>query len=320
LRRGTGYACTVGLPCYGSEVASANGPTPAATVLVLRDGPAGPEVFMVRRREGTSSFSGAHVFPGGRVDESDAGAADAGWCDGVHHATRQLGDLSPGEAVAYHMAAVRELFEEAGVLLARDRSGAFVALASAGDHDRFKHYRLDVHAHRRTLRDIVEHEGLRLALDALILHAHWVTPSIDGARRFDTRFFVTRVPPFQTPAHDETETTGSSWITAAAAIDAAERCDIVLPPPTWTTLREVERFRTVDEVVMWSRLRLVRRREPELFQQDGTRVLLMPGEPRHSGGAEERRPSETRFVWADGRWRPERASAAGLSPGKGIER
>jgi 8-oxo-dGTP pyrophosphatase MutT (NUDIX family) len=275
---------------------------------------------MVRRHEGTSSFSGAHVFPGGRVDGRDAGAADAGWCDGVDHAARQLGDLPAGEAIAYHIAAVRELFEEAGVLLARDRQGAFVALASAGDHDRFKHYRLDVHAHRRTLRDIVEHEGLRLALDALILHAHWVTPSIDGARRFDTRFFVTRVPPFQTPAHDETETTGSGWITAAAAIDAAERRDIVLPPPTWTTLREVERFRTVDEVVAWSRLRRVLRREPTLLHQDGGRVLLMPGEPRPSGEAGDGMPSETRFVWADGRWRPERAPAAGQPPGKGMER
>jgi 8-oxo-dGTP pyrophosphatase MutT (NUDIX family) len=265
---------------------------------------------MVRRHEGTSSFSGAHVFPGGRVDESDTDAADAGWCDGVDHATRQLGDLSPGEATAYHLAAVRELFEEAGVLLARDRQGAFVALASAGDHDRFKHYRHDVHARRRTLRAIVELEGLRLALDALILHAHWVTPSLDGARRFDTRFFVTRVPPFQTPGHDETETTGSGWITAAAAIDAAERRDIVLPPPTWTTLREVERFRTVDEIVASSRLRRVRRREPKLFHQDGARVLVMPGDPRDSWGAEAGMPSEIRFVWADGRWRPERASAA----------
>jgi len=275
---------------------------------------------MVRRREGTSSFSGAHVFPGGRVDESDAGAADAGWCDGVDYATRQLGDLLPGEAIAYHIAAVRELFEEAGVLLARDRSGALVALASAGDHDRFNHYRLDVHAHRRTLRDIVELEGLRLALDALTLHAHWVTPSLDGARRFDTRFFVTRVPPFQTPAHDETEATESGWTTAAAAIDAAERRDIVLPPPTWTTLREVERFQTVDEVVAWSRLRRVRRREPKLLQQDGARVLVMPGDPRDSGGAEAGMPCETRFVWADGRWRLERASAAGRPPGRGIER
>jgi 8-oxo-dGTP pyrophosphatase MutT (NUDIX family) len=301
-------------------MASENGPIPAATVLVLRDGPAGPDVFMVRRHEGTSSFSGAHVFPGGCVDGSDTEAGDAVWCDGVDHATRQLGDLSPGEAVAYHIAAVRELFEEAGVLLARDRRGAFVALAGAGDHDRFKQYRLDVHARRRTLRDIVEHEGLRLALDALILHAHWVTPSIEGARRFDTRFFVTRVPPFQTPAHDETETTESGWSTAAAAIDAAERRDIVLPPPTWTTLREVERFQTVDQVMAWSRLRRVRRREPKLLHQDGARVLVMPGDSRDSGGAGDGMPSETRFIWADGRWRPERASADGQPSGKGIER
>ena len=88
---------------------------------------------------------------------------------------------------------------------------------------------------------MIEREGLRLALDALVLFAHWVTPPID-TRQFDTRFFMTRVPPHQTPAHDDTETTHSVWITPAAAIAQSRRGEIVLPPPTWTTLRELEPF------------------------------------------------------------------------------
>ena len=192
---------------------------PAATVVVLRDSPAGPEVFMVRRHEGTAFMGGAHVFPGGRVDAAD-GDADDSWCDGIAHAARQLDGLPPAEAVAYHVAAARELFEEAGVLLARHPHGDFVSLAGAADHERLKQDRDRVHEAQTTLRAVIERERLRLALDALVLFAHWVTPPIDS-RQFDTRFFMTRVPPHQTPAHDDTETTHSLWVRPADAIAQA---------------------------------------------------------------------------------------------------
>lgn len=268
---------------------SDNIPRPAATVLVLRDSAQGPEVFMVRRHEGTGAFRGAHVFPGGRVDEDDA--ADGDWCDGVEHAQRQLAGLPPADAAAFHVAAARELFEEAGVLLARNQSGSFVSLATGEDQTRVTKYRLDLHAHQQTLRDVTEREGLRLALDALTLYAHWVTPPVEG-RRFDTRFFVTRLPPFQTPAHDETETTESGWITAAAALAAAGHRGIVLPPPTWVTLRELERLTSVDEIILWSQGRQIVRREPKLVQENGTEMLVMPD-------------GRTRFIWTDGYWRPQ---------------
>jgi 8-oxo-dGTP pyrophosphatase MutT (NUDIX family) len=258
-------------------------------VLLLRDSAEGPEVFMVRRHEQTGAFRGAHVFPGGRVDEGDR--ADPSWCDGVDHARHQLRDLPPADAVAFHVAAARELFEEVGVLLARDRSERFVALAAGDDHRRFAQHRRDIHAHQQALGEITAREGLRLALDALTLYAHWVTPPVEG-RRFDTRFFVTRVPPLQTPVHDDTETTESSWITAPAAIAAAARREILLPPPTWITLRELERFQRVDEVLAWAKTRRIERREPTLVQENGTRLMVMPGD-------------RTRFVWTDGYWRPE---------------
>jgi 8-oxo-dGTP pyrophosphatase MutT (NUDIX family) len=283
----------------------ASNPRPAATVVVLRDGSAGPEVFMVRRHEGTAFMGGAHVFPGGRVDAAD-GDGDAMWCDGVPHAVAQLALLPPSEAIAYHVAASRELFEEAGVLLARGPGGGFVSLASPADHERVKRARHDVHDGAVALRQVVEREGLRLALDALILFAHWVTPPID-TRQFDTRFFMTRVPPQQTPAHDETETTHSAWIRPADAIAQALGGEIVLPPPTWTTLRELEGFATVDAAITWARPRRIVRRMPLAHEEGGRRFLVLPGDPEHPDPPGDEPPLETRFVLDDKRWRPDRA-------------
>lgn len=281
-------------------------PRPASTVVVLRDSPGGAEAFMVRRHEGTAFMGGAHVFPGGRVEDADRDADDS-WCDGLAHATAQLPDLAPADALAYHVAAARELFEEAGVLLARDRSGEMVSLHGA-DHQRFKEYRGDVHAGRLSLQAIVVRERLRLSLDSLVLFAHWVTPPID-TRQFDTRFFVSRVPPNQTPAHDDTETTHSCWLRPDDAIAQAVAGSIVLPPPTWTTLREIEPFRTVDAALAWARRRRVVRRQPEVLEEPGRRLLLLPGDPHYRGAIDPDTeiPAETRFVLVDRRWRAERA-------------
>jgi 8-oxo-dGTP pyrophosphatase MutT (NUDIX family) len=258
---------------------------------------------MVRRHEGTAFMGGAHVFPGGRVETSDRDA-DESWCDGLTFASEQIPGMAAHEAIGYHVAAARELFEEAGVLLARDASGGFVSLAGAGVQARFKRYRTDVHEARIMLRGVLEREHLRLALDALIHFAHWVTPPVD-TRRFDTRFFVTRVPPEQSPAHDETETTQSVWLTASGAIAAATNDEIVLPPPTWTTLRELEPFGRVAEALAWARGRRVVRREPKAIESEGRRMLLMPGDPLHPEPAVDDRRGETRFVLVDRRWRAE---------------
>ena len=282
---------------------SAN-PRPASTVVLLRDSSRGPEVFLVRRHEGTAFMGGAHVFPGGRVDDADRDGDEA-WCEGIDDAVGRLSGVDRTDALAYHVAAVRELFEEAGVLLARDADGRTIALASPDAHARFRQYRADIHDGRNTLRAVVEREGARLALDSLVHFAHWVTPPID-VRQFDTRFFATRAPLDQTPAHDETETTHSTWLTPDAALAQAVRGEIILPPPTWTTLRELERFATVDEVFAWARRRRVSRRQPKLVDDGGRRMLLLPGDPEYPEATDVERPVETRFVLIDKRWRAER--------------
>jgi 8-oxo-dGTP pyrophosphatase MutT (NUDIX family) len=269
---------------------------------VLRDTVAGPEVFLVRRHHAVAFMAGAHVFPGGRVDDGDH-SADASWCDGVAEASSKLPGVAADAALAFHVATARELFEEAGVLLARDPSGRHVSMADPADHNRFKVHRVELNAGRRTLREIVETERLRLALDQLVHYAHWVTPPID-IRRFDTRFFVTRVPQHQTPVHDDGEATDSMWIRPTEAIAAAGRGDIVLPPPTRASLRELDRFPSVEAALRWAQTRNIYRREPRVTTDaDGTRRMVLPGDPT----LPEPEPVafETRFVLSDGRWSPE---------------
>jgi 8-oxo-dGTP pyrophosphatase MutT (NUDIX family) len=278
-------------------------PHPASTVLLLRDGPSAFEVFLLQRRKG-SRFVGAHVFPGGRVDSNDRLRHESR-CDGIDHATRQLPDLPAEDAVAYHVAAVRELFEEASVLLARTASGRFVDWNAPSDRPRFEQFRQDLHAGRVNFQHLLRAEDLRLALDALVLHARWVTPLVETAR-FDTCFFAARVPPAQTPIPDAIEASHGAWMTPAAAIAAAVRRAIVLPPPTWVTLRELERFVSSGDVLESARARRIPRRQPRLLEQEGTRMLLMPGDPLHPGddGGAVAAAGETRFVWMEDEWRP----------------
>jgi len=238
------------------------------------------------------------------VDASDHDGSQE-WCDGVDNAALRLASLPPQDAIAYHVAAARELFEEAGVLLARDVAGRFVSLAGADAHERFKQYRHEVHSGSASMRAIIEREHLRLALDSLVLFAHWVTPPID-TRQFDTRFFLSRVPPDQTPAHDDAETTDSVWLTAMAAMSQAQAGEIVLPPPTWTALRELESFATVEAAIVWARKRKIVRRQPMLVEEEGRRMLLMPGDPLHPDPGGDDAPAETRFVSIGRRWRAAR--------------
>ena len=162
-------------------------------------------------------------------------------------------------------------------------------------------HRRDVHSGARPLREVIEAEGLRVALDALIPFAHWLTPPID-VRRFDTRFFIARMPPGQTPAHDDTETTHSVWVTPADALARCRRGETSLPPPTWTTLRELEASGTVDEVLEWARGRRIARCEPQLVESGERKWLVLPGDPLSSEPSHEPLPSETRFELVEGRW------------------
>lgn len=267
----------------------------ASTVVLLRDSPRGPEVFMVRRAFTIVFMAGAHVFPGGRVDDSDE--ADASWCD-LPTATGTHRSPEPGFAVS----AARELFEEAGVLLARTPDERVVGIDDQVAHARFEAHRRAVHDKSCTLHDVVTAEGLRLALDLLVPCARWVTPP-NEVRRFDTWFFLARVPEGQSAAHDDQESMASAWMTPPAAIAACIAGDINLPPPTWATLRELEPCRDVAAALRWAEAREIVARSPLLHDDGVTKEIVMPGHERHP--SREAVTFETRFVWTGQRWLPD---------------
>jgi len=269
---------------------------PASTVVVLRDTPDSPEVFLVRRNFTIAFMAGAHVFPGGRVDEADADC-DSAWCD--FPGTGTLPDTPP---LAFRVAALRELFEEAGLLLARDHKGQLVTIDGDEVRARFDRYRDEIHSGQTTFRAVVEREGLRLALDAIVPFARWLTPPIE-VRRFDTWFFLARVPPGQRPAHDAHESVESEWLPAAVALDRARSGAMHLPPPTWATLRELEGFPSSDAAFAWAATRSIATRQPVLVEENGVREILLPGDPGHP--QREAVSFETRFIWVSDRWLPQ---------------
>ena len=219
----------------------------AATVMVVRDGADGLEVLMLRRSLASTFVGGAYVFPGGMVDPHDRDPAVAARCDGLTPSEADEA-LAMSDGMASWIAAVRECFEEAGVLLAHDRSGAVVSLADPDDVARFDAYRRAVHAGTTTLLDVLEAEDLRIAADRIHYWGHWVTP-VGPPRRYDTRFFVCAAPPEQVSFHDEIEMIDSIWTTPAEALARNHRDEITLIFPTYKSLEAIGRFTTTAELL-----------------------------------------------------------------------
>jgi 8-oxo-dGTP pyrophosphatase MutT (NUDIX family) len=266
---------------------------PASTVVLLRQ--AHPfDVFLVRRSDSIAFMGGAHVFPGGRVDAADHIEDIDALSEGMTAAIGRMSDVSAGVAVAHHVAALRELFEEAGVLLA----GPLTATPPA----RLAEYRRDLLAGTTAFPDIIRRERLRLALDELAYFAHWVTPEIE-TRRFDTRFFIARAPAGQTPVHDDGETRHSEWLAPLAAIECSRDGRISLPPPTWTTLSMLAKFDSLDAVFDWARRKAIPRVQPRFEKRGDQTLLFYPGDPMYPP-VEGFDAADTRFVLENRRWRP----------------
>jgi 8-oxo-dGTP pyrophosphatase MutT (NUDIX family) len=166
-------------------------------------------------------------------------------------------------------------------------------------------------AYRRAAsRELEEEAGVRLSPDRLTPFAHWVTPEVE-IRRYDTRFFLAVMPEGQDARHDERETTALAWLSPAGAIAEYELDRILLPPPTWTTLRQLARHSSIEAVFAWARTRPIIRVEPGFLKSDVETLLTLPGDPLFPAPQGWEVPEETRFHLEDGRWRPVRGGNVG---------
>lgn len=202
---------------------------PSATVLLLRDGCAGLEVFMVVRRHEIDSFSGALVFPGGKLDPADRDPALRSFCRNGGYASEDL---------AFRVAAIREAYEECGVLLARRRGGD--ELIDGSSLQALAHYRRQLLANAIDMLTLCRAEGLELAVDRLQHYAHWITPKI-RPKQFDTHFFLAPAPLDQLAAHDQAESLDSMWITPQRAVREAEKGRLTVVFPTRMNLLKLAR-------------------------------------------------------------------------------
>ena len=219
---------------------------PAATVMLVRDGAEGIEVFMLRRTLSAAFARGQYVFPGGKVDDADHGEALEPVCDGHDDASAsaRLGVASGG--LAWLVAAIRECFEEAGVLLARHRDREeIIAFDDMAVAERFNRARHAIHAGERSLSDLCSDEGVLLLADRMHLVDHWVTP-VGERRRFDTRFFLAAAPGSQEPLHDDKETIASLWVRPADALAMWRAGDLQMFPPTVASIEFLLPHSTVD--------------------------------------------------------------------------
>ncbi|OFZ91104.1 MAG: hypothetical protein A2V78_07040 [Betaproteobacteria bacterium RBG_16_64_18] len=253
-------------------------PRPAATLILARETAAGIEVFLLRRTHLAQFAGGAYVFPGGALDTSDEDPRWAAHCVGMDDAVAsRLLELEHG-GLAYWVAAIRECFEEAGLLLARDCSGELLALDDPDTARAYAGLRLQLIAGSLSFAELCSERKLLLALDHVAYFSHWITGQ-GRPRRFDARFFVAVAPPRQTPSHDRGETVDHVWIRPADALEGHRRGELELLFPTIKTLEALARF--ADTAAVMDHARTARTVQPMTPRaatgRDGLR-LLVPGD------------------------------------------
>jgi len=271
-------------------------PRDASTVVLLRDAPQGLEVFLVKRHGLSDVLGGAYVFPGGKLDESDSQLAEESHLDQAGSALHvALGepDTTPAQARGLFVAALREAFEESGVLFA-DNADATTTLNA------MQQMQAGV-----PFNDILAQLGLRLNTRMLAPWCRWITPKLASVstKRFDTRFFVAAIPDTQIARHDDFETTESVWLSPRAALEQYWARDIELAPPQIMSLSHLARHKTVGSVMEEARSKTPPLICPEPHDHNGERVLCYPGDARHSVSARAL-PGPTRLIHRNRRFEP----------------
>ena len=246
-------------------------PRPATTVLLLRPskpGDAGSalEVFMVVRHHQIDSFSGALVFPGGKLEEADGDKALRARCGGA--------DKIDDAELKFRVAGVREAFEECGVLLARKRGQR--ALIAAADLKAIEtRWRAKLAKDEASIVDMVEAEDLEIATELMTPYAHWITPTF-VPKRFDTWFFLAEAPEDQVALHDGSESTDSVWIGPQEAIDEAKTGKRTLVHATTKNLELLAEGKTVAGAIAAASARKIVTVQPWVEEKDGKKFLHIP--------------------------------------------
>jgi 8-oxo-dGTP pyrophosphatase MutT (NUDIX family) len=242
-------------------------PRDAATVALVRDAPGGMQVYLLRRVRGMAFAGGMHVFPGGSVDSADA-TADIGWAGPP--AADWAADFATSEPMARSLvcAAVRETFEESGVLLAGASADDVLADVST---DEWELERVALESRQHSLSELLSRRGLVLRSDLLRPLAHWITPEIEP-KRFDTRFFLARLPEGQVTRTAGTEADQRMWLRPADALDQ----ELTMLPPTRAVLTELAAYDDVDTAL--TAPRPISPVLPKLLVDDDKLVFLLPGD------------------------------------------
>ncbi|MDC0196536.1 NUDIX hydrolase [Gammaproteobacteria bacterium] len=242
-----------------------NTPVVATTVLLIRDSGNGLEVFMVTRHHKIDFAYGALVFPGGKLDDNDSDPELIDLCSKQH----------PGvDNLAARICGIRETFEEAGVLLARDSfKGDMISSQRCAELQIT--YRELLHKGSVTLLEIVRKENLELACDQLTPFARWITPS-SFSRRFDALFYLVETPINQIASHDSVESIGSVWSTPSDALKKADEGRVTLVFATRMNLQKLGKYDDVTSAVHAAKKHGVIPVEPLLHEKDGTVTYTIP--------------------------------------------
>jgi 8-oxo-dGTP pyrophosphatase MutT (NUDIX family) len=268
-------------------------PVPAATLLLVRDGPTGLEVFMVKRHHKIDFMPGAMVFPGGKLDPGDSDPALRPLCAGV--------DGVSDENLAMRIGAIREAFEECGVLLARAKGDHAVVDAERLSELEAR-YRDALQDESVSLTEMVTNENLELACDLLVHFAHWITPE-RVPRRYDTHFFLVAAPPDHVAAHDGTESVDSIWISPADAIEEEKAGRRTIIFPTMLNLMKLGRSKRSDDAVAAAQAGSVVPVLPTMAKRDGAMLVQIPADADY--GVTEYPVDAMRPVPSGGTRRPE---------------
>lgn len=236
---------------------------PAATILMLRDSPTGIEVFMVVRHHQIDFASGALVFPGGKADEQDFDEALLPFL---------RGQAEDPNMRAIQVCAIREAFEECGILLAYNQSGDMV---NADELRTVEHYREALNDGSAPLLTFLQAENLTLACDQLVHYAHWITPEM-MPKRFDTHFYLAAAPADHLALHDGYESVDSVWLTPTQGMEDAKSGQRTVIFPTLCQLEKLAQYATVEEALTSTSAKPVVPVLPWTEQRDGDNFICIP--------------------------------------------